>query len=641
MRSGETAGDGRTSEMHHRIDTLERAGVGSLRLPGSLRRATGLTPHQANDTVPAGGEIRAEGGTDQARRARDCHRQAASVRPCVRSQVVGELLVPVAESLQEERARDRRVDAVDDPGCAVTDLLEGVRVPPMQRQRDELVHEPVRGVVIRVLRDPTHPSGQLQHRSTVDQRRRLLCDLERLPGWEQPRQSTRALMPRKDLVQRSVDDARVPQTHVLLPSGHATTTATLPCRVLHTMGEPSKGIRTVDTLLIDQPHEGVTRITLDRPERLNAMNAALIAELHEALAGVAADRSCRVVVVTGAGRGFCAGLDLVGYGAAPVSEGLDRVGATFATQTDIAALVPRLRAMPQPVIAAVNGPAAGGGLALALASDIRLASTSARFNVAFVRLGLSGCDIGVSWLLPRLIGASRAWELMLTGRIIDAEEADSRRAGAPGGGRRRVAERGTGHRRSDRGERPMGGPDDQRGHVVPARGRLSPGGHRPREPDPGPLVNDQRHARSGGCLPAEATPRLRELRGAAVLTMQASLPSAQWWAWLRCHSMRRASDPTRRRARSSPWWTGAGLALTLLIAGCAAVGTSDGQSAAQSGVMAPARSVNPSPDYLANCAPVGADTSGPCLRLTLDAIDSARADEGLAASWRSRRTSVA
>jgi enoyl-CoA hydratase len=180
----------------------------------------------------------------------------------------------------------------------------------------------------------------------------------------------------------------------------------------------------VDTLQVDEPHEGVTRITLDRPERLNAMNAVLIADLHQALADVAADPACRVVVLTGAGRGFCAGLDLAGYGDAPGSENLDRVGATFATQTDIAALVPRLRALPQPVIAAVNGPAAGGGLALALACDIRIASASARFNVAFVRLGLSGCDIGVSWLLPRLIGASRAWELMLTGRIIDAAEAD-------------------------------------------------------------------------------------------------------------------------------------------------------------------------------------------------------------------------
>jgi len=94
------------------------------------------------------------------------------------------------------------------------------------------------------------------------------------------------------------------------------------------------------------------------------------------------------------------------------------------TQQHIAALVPKLRGLRQPVIAAVNGPAAGGGFALALASDVRVAAESAKFNVAFVRIGLSGCDIGVSWLLPRLIGASRAWELMLTGRIIDASEAD-------------------------------------------------------------------------------------------------------------------------------------------------------------------------------------------------------------------------
>lgn len=180
----------------------------------------------------------------------------------------------------------------------------------------------------------------------------------------------------------------------------------------------------MSTLLVDSPDEGVTRITLNRPDKLNAMNAALVADLHDALSDLAADPSCRVVLLTGSGRGFCAGLDLGGYGQAPGSEGLGRVEGGFATQAHIASLVPRLRSLPQPVIAAVNGPAAGGGLALALASDVRLASSSARFNVAFVRLGLSGCDIGVSWLFPRLIGASRAWELMLTGRIIGAEEAD-------------------------------------------------------------------------------------------------------------------------------------------------------------------------------------------------------------------------
>lgn len=93
------------------------------------------------------------------------------------------------------------------------------------------------------------------------------------------------------------------------------------------------------------------------------------------------------------------------------------------SQQHIAALVPRLRSLRQPVIAAVNGPAAGGGFALALASDVRVAAASARFNVAFIRIGLSGCDIGVSWLLPRLVGASAAFELLLTGRLIDAGEA--------------------------------------------------------------------------------------------------------------------------------------------------------------------------------------------------------------------------
>ena len=178
------------------------------------------------------------------------------------------------------------------------------------------------------------------------------------------------------------------------------------------------------TVIVDRPEEGVTRVTLHRPDRLNAMNAELIGELHDALADIAVDPTCRVVVLTGKGRGFCAGLDLAGYGDPPGVEGLGQVEATFATQTQIAALVPRLRSLPQPVIAAVNGPAAGGGLALALACDIRIAAASARFNVAFVRLGISGCDIGVSWMLPRLIGASRAWELMLTGRIIEAQEAD-------------------------------------------------------------------------------------------------------------------------------------------------------------------------------------------------------------------------
>jgi enoyl-CoA hydratase len=139
-----------------------------------------------------------------------------------------------------------------------------------------------------------------------------------------------------------------------------------------------------------------------------------------------------VVVLTGAGRGFCAGLDLkeTSQDSAAGEGRVGRAQAGMGGQEQIASLVPRLRGLRQPVIAAVNGAASGGGLALALASDVRIAAASARFNVAFIKVGLSGCDIGVSWLLPRLIGASAAFELLLTGRLIDAEEA--RRIGLVG-----------------------------------------------------------------------------------------------------------------------------------------------------------------------------------------------------------------
>jgi enoyl-CoA hydratase len=172
------------------------------------------------------------------------------------------------------------------------------------------------------------------------------------------------------------------------------------------------------------PQPGIALLTLNRPARLNAMNFELVHELHGALDDIADDRSVRVVVVTGSGRGFCAGLDLFEGAGVPGTDELGRPQAGLAVQRHIADLVPKLRGLAQPVIAAVNGPAAGGGFALALASDVRIAAESARFNVAFVRIGLSGCDIGVSWLLPRLIGAGRAWELMLTGRVIDSAEAD-------------------------------------------------------------------------------------------------------------------------------------------------------------------------------------------------------------------------
>jgi len=174
---------------------------------------------------------------------------------------------------------------------------------------------------------------------------------------------------------------------------------------------------------VSTPSTGIALVTLNRPDKLNAMTSELVESLHRTLDDIANDESVRVVVLTGAGRGFCAGLDLGGYGTAPGRRQPGKVEASFATQKHIASLIPHMRSIPQPIIAAVNGPAAGGGFALVLGSDIRIASSTAKFNAAFIRIGLSACDIGTSWLLPRLVGAARAQELMLTGRIFDSAEA--------------------------------------------------------------------------------------------------------------------------------------------------------------------------------------------------------------------------
>ena len=178
-----------------------------------------------------------------------------------------------------------------------------------------------------------------------------------------------------------------------------------------------------DSVLITHPSPEVALVTMSRPDRLNAMDTTLVEGLYAAFEEIEADGACRVVILTGAGRGFCAGLDLAGYGPPPGPLGPSGAQRGMAVQKRIAGLIPRMRSLPQPIIAAVNGPAAGGGLALVLGSDIRLAARTARFIVAFIRVGVSGCDIGTSWLLPRLVGVARAHELMLTGREFDADEA--------------------------------------------------------------------------------------------------------------------------------------------------------------------------------------------------------------------------
>jgi enoyl-CoA hydratase/carnithine racemase len=174
-----------------------------------------------------------------------------------------------------------------------------------------------------------------------------------------------------------------------------------------------------ETLLVERPRDGVVLVTLNRPDRMNAITFQMFDEMHDLCRGLLSDKDARAVVITGAGRGFCAGLDLDDAETLPDMTPHEMMLG----QQHWAGAFVNFHELPQPVIAAVNGAAAGGGLGLALAADIRLASPAARFNAAFVRIGLSAGDVGVSWSLPRVIGLGRAAEIMLTGRFVDAEEA--------------------------------------------------------------------------------------------------------------------------------------------------------------------------------------------------------------------------
>jgi enoyl-CoA hydratase len=181
---------------------------------------------------------------------------------------------------------------------------------------------------------------------------------------------------------------------------------------------------TYDTLATTR--EGhLTWLTLNRPDALNALSRQMVNELRDFFWGLADDRETRVVVVRGAGRAFCAGLDLKeASGTLPEEAGGGGISAGLRSQRHIAELVMLMRRAPQPIIAAVRGAASGGGFAIALAADVRVAGESARMNAAFIRLGLSACDVGVSYFLPRLVGASVASELLLTGDFIDAARAE-------------------------------------------------------------------------------------------------------------------------------------------------------------------------------------------------------------------------
>jgi enoyl-CoA hydratase len=174
---------------------------------------------------------------------------------------------------------------------------------------------------------------------------------------------------------------------------------------------------------VDRPRPHVTQITLNRPERLNAMAFDVMVPLRETLEATSADNDCRVVVLSGAGAGFCSGADLVGAGRVPHIDGLQRTTIARRALKALDDVILSLRSLHQPVIAAVNGAAIGGGFCLAAACDLRVASDAAYFRAAGINNGLTSTELGISYLLPRQIGFSRAFDILLTGRDVSADEA--------------------------------------------------------------------------------------------------------------------------------------------------------------------------------------------------------------------------
>ena len=177
------------------------------------------------------------------------------------------------------------------------------------------------------------------------------------------------------------------------------------------------------TVLVESPRTHVRVVRLNRPERLNAMSIELVVDLEKTLREVGRDNDCHVVVLAGAGRAFCSGLDLKDHSAIPDVDGLTvpRIGPRAIRL--YSRVVPAMREIPQPIIAAVHGAAYGGGLCLTLAADLRIAAASAVFNATGIVNGLTSTELGASWLLPRLIGAAQANDILYTGRRVPADEA--------------------------------------------------------------------------------------------------------------------------------------------------------------------------------------------------------------------------
>lgn len=179
-----------------------------------------------------------------------------------------------------------------------------------------------------------------------------------------------------------------------------------------------------DFIKVTKPRKGITLVTLNRPERMNAMAFDVMVPLKEALEEISFDNTCRVVVLTGEGKGFCSGADLQDPGYLSIFDGLTMPGIARRAMKVLDDVIHAVHTMHQPVIAAVNGPAIGGGFCLSMICDIRIAAEEAIFRAAGINNGLTAAELGLSYTLPRAIGSSKAFEIMLTGRDVSAEEAE-------------------------------------------------------------------------------------------------------------------------------------------------------------------------------------------------------------------------
>ena len=191
-----------------------------------------------------------------------------------------------------------------------------------------------------------------------------------------------------------------------------------------------------ETLKFELNSKGIGILTLNRPDNLNAMSFQMFEDLNNIFDKLMINLDCRVIILKGQGRAFCAGLDLKEMNVINVKRKPEEYKKFYYLdipevlknriyfQWRLSRFIVKMRKVSQPIIAIIHGPATGGGFALALASDIRLAGEKAKFNNAFIKLGLSGSDVGTSYFLPRLIGLSRAAEILYTGRFVDAEEAE-------------------------------------------------------------------------------------------------------------------------------------------------------------------------------------------------------------------------